>query len=51
MASRFIDELLENFRKEFFFDEVDDANDFEFNQDFENDEDYRVQVDMLSKKD
>ena len=43
MASRFIDELPEEFlEKNSFFDEVvDDANDFEFNQDFESDEDYR----------
>ena len=43
MASRFIDELPEEFlEKNSSFDEVvDDANDFEFNQDFENDEDYR----------
>ena len=42
MASRFIDELPEEFlEKNSFFDEVaDDANDFEFNQDLE-DEDYR----------
>ena len=39
MASRFIDELPEEFiEKNSFFDEVvDDANDFEFNQDFESD--------------
>ncbi len=43
MASRFIDELPEEFlEKNSFFDEVaDDANDFEFNQDFESDDDYR----------
>ena len=43
MASRFIDELPEEFlEKNSSFDEVvDDANDFEFNQDFESDEDYR----------
>ncbi len=43
MASRFIDELPEEFiEKNSFFDEVvDDANDFDFNQDFENDEEYR----------
>lgn len=43
MASRFIDELPEEFiEKNSFFDEVvDDVNDFDFNQDFENDEDYR----------
>ncbi len=43
MASRFIDELPENFiKKNSFFDENKDPNDdFEFNQDFENSDDYR----------
>ena len=43
IPSRFIDELPEEFlEKNSSFDEVvDDANDFEFNQDFESDEDYR----------
>ncbi len=43
MASRFIDELPEEFlEKNSFFDEaIDDANNFDFNQDLENDEDYR----------
>ena len=43
MASRFIDELPEKFlQKNSFFDETkDEENDFEFNQDFETDEDYR----------
>ena len=43
MASRFIDELPEEFlEKNSSFDEaVDDVNDFEFNQDFESDEDYK----------
>ena len=43
MASRFIDELPEEFlEKNSFFDEaVDDANDFDFNQDIDDDENYR----------
>jgi len=43
MASRFVDELPEKFvEKNSFFDgNVDDANDFEFNQDFESDENLR----------
>ena len=43
MASRFIDELPEEFlEKNSFFDEtVDDENDFNFNQDLENDDEYR----------
>ena len=43
MASRFIDELPEEFlEKNSFFDEaVDDANDFDFNQDIDGDENYR----------
>jgi len=43
MASRFIDELPEKFlEKNSFFDESkDEVDDFEFNQDFESDEDYK----------
>ena len=43
MASRFIDELPEKFlEKNSFFDENnDEVNDFDFNQDFESDEDYK----------
>ena len=43
MASRFIDELPEKFlEKNSFFDEnKDEIDDFEFNQDFESDENYR----------
>jgi DNA helicase-2/ATP-dependent DNA helicase PcrA len=40
MASRFIDELPEKYleKNSFFEDEIDESQDFEFNQDFEIDE-------------
>ncbi len=43
MASRFIDELPEKFleKNSFFNESNDEVDDFEFNQDFETDEDYR----------
>ena len=42
MASRFIEELPENFiEKNSFFDDTKDNDDFEFNQDFEIDEEIK----------